>query len=382
VTAFVQRQPPLHVAASVLNRTQTTRLDFKGGGGGESEIRNGIMSGLTAAQSTGSRFSSTMTGGPSERRLVTPITDTASLQTAIGVWCQNLTQATEIYGDISSWCVIGYVTAISVVRSWISSPFFLHPTPICLFPPIPRMLFPFALIHLFHFAHLNLLSPSSCFRQYLILLVQYLASSPSLGPPLLTPSSSFLPSFLFFSPYTLSSFHSNKRDTSSVDDMSYLINTYCSTLNIFNDNIHAWDVSSVTRMQFTFCSAKAFNQPLAAWDMSSVDSIAAMFRYTGAFNQDLNAWDVSRVTSLVNTFFSATAFNQALDAWDVSRVTSMQNTFFEIDAFNQALASWDVSRVTDMSNTFYNAHAFDQALSSWDVSSVTHMHALFPVRPI
>jgi len=33
------------------------------------------------------------------------ITDSASLETAIGMWCQNLAQATGIYGDISTWCV-------------------------------------------------------------------------------------------------------------------------------------------------------------------------------------------------------------------------------------------------------------------------------------
>ena len=38
--------------------------------------------------------------------LATPITNSTSLQTAIGVWCQNLTRATENYGDISTWYVM------------------------------------------------------------------------------------------------------------------------------------------------------------------------------------------------------------------------------------------------------------------------------------
>ena len=34
-----------------------------------------------------------------------PITDSSSLRTAIGVWCQNSTYAADNYGDISTWCV-------------------------------------------------------------------------------------------------------------------------------------------------------------------------------------------------------------------------------------------------------------------------------------
>lgn len=42
---------------------------------------------------------------PSERLLVTPISDSVSLQIAIGAWCQNSANATATYGDISIWCV-------------------------------------------------------------------------------------------------------------------------------------------------------------------------------------------------------------------------------------------------------------------------------------
>ena len=101
-SAFAQMQL-LHAVASMTNRTPHTNPIA--GVGEEREKANSIEVGSTAALATGSRFSYFMVESPSARRLVTPITDSASLQTAIGVWCQNSAQATETYGDISTWCV-------------------------------------------------------------------------------------------------------------------------------------------------------------------------------------------------------------------------------------------------------------------------------------
>jgi hypothetical protein len=75
------------------------------GGEGKRDEEFSIGSGATVALATGSRFSFIIAGGPSERRLLTPITDTASLQTAIGAWCDDSQTAAEKYGDISTWCV-------------------------------------------------------------------------------------------------------------------------------------------------------------------------------------------------------------------------------------------------------------------------------------
>ena len=47
--------------------------------------------------------------------------------------------------------------------------------------------------------------------------------------------------------------------------------------NTFNENISAWDVSSVTDMQQMFYYASAFNQPLNNWDVSSVTFVGYIF---------------------------------------------------------------------------------------------------------
>ena len=150
--------------------------------------------------------------------------------------------------------------------------------------------------------------------------------------------------------------------------MSHLVES-CSTNSNFNDDIGAWDVSSVTDMESMFYRAFSFNQALAAWDVSSVTDMFYMFYDAQAFNQALAAWDVSSVTDMMHMFDSATVFNQALATWDVSSVTDMGGIFWYASAFNQPLATWDVSSVTSMGGMFYYAYAFNQVLC-WDMWGV------------
>jgi hypothetical protein len=104
--AFAQRQPPLHAEETIVsNRILREDLVAPSGEGGKNEGYS-IESDSTAALATGSRFRYTVTESPPERRLVTPITDTASLQTAIGEWCNRPFEAANTYGDISTWCDI------------------------------------------------------------------------------------------------------------------------------------------------------------------------------------------------------------------------------------------------------------------------------------
>ena len=162
-------------------------------------------------------------------------------------------------------------------------------------------------------------------------------------------------------------------DVSSVTTMGFLFDVATS----FNQDLSAWDVSSVTNMGFLFDGATSFNQNLSTWDVSSVTYMVRMFRGATSFNQDLSAWDVSSVTSMGRMFSHATSFNQDLSSWDVSSVISMGFLFDVATSFNQDLSTWDVSSVTYMSQMFQGATSFDQDLSAWDVSRVTDMSQMF-----
>jgi surface protein len=108
----------------------------------------------------------------------------------------------------------------------------------------------------------------------------------------------------------------------------------------FNQQLNAWDVSSVTNMKTMFRDASSFNQELNAWDVSSVTNMKTMFRDASSFNQELNAWNVSSVTDMGGMFLYASSFNQQLNAWDVSSVTSMYLMFRDASSFNQDLCPW------------------------------------------
>ena len=162
-------------------------------------------------------------------------------------------------------------------------------------------------------------------------------------------------------------------DLSRVTDMAGMF----WSATAFNQDIGAWNVSSVQYMSNMFLNARAFNQDIGAWNVSNVENMSAMFQVARAFNQDIGGWNVSNVENMSNMFWAARAFNQDIGGWNVSNVENMSNMFWAARAFNKDLGGWNVSSVQYMSSMFQDARAFNQDIGEWNVSNVENMTAMF-----
>ncbi len=150
----------------------------------------------------------------------------------------------------------------------------------------------------------------------------------------------------------------------------------------FNQDIEAWDVSSVENFSRMFAATDDFNQPLNSWDVSSAINLSRMFAFTeeiNSFNQPLNGWGtkLNGVTTMEGMFESAAAFNQDLNSWDVSTVQNFDRMFRTAILFNGNISSWTLTAADDMSQMFIGAQAFDSDITTWDVSNVTNMSGMF-----
>jgi len=145
----------------------------------------------------------------------------------------------------------------------------------------------------------------------------------------------------------------------------------------FNQDIGAWNVSSVTTMQWMFFGTP-FNQDIGNWDVSSVTNMEFMFSNSD-FNQDIGAWNVSSVTTMQWMFFG-TPFNQDIGNWDVSSVTTM-HLMFESSQFNQNISAWDVSSVTNMIGMLQGSQ-FNQDVGNWNINHGPSMEGIFFATPL
>jgi hypothetical protein len=100
-----------------------------------------------------------------------------------------------------------------------------------------------------------------------------------------------------------------------------------------------------------------------------------------AYNQDLSAWDVSSVRDM-RSMFQGSAYDQDLSAWDVSSVTHMSGMFQDVtlstanyDALLIAWAQLDVQNDVsfDAGSSTYSAAAADArqvliSVQAWDIT--------------
>ena len=152
-------------------------------------------------------------------------------------------------------------------------------------------------------------------------------------------------------------------------------------------HISKWDVSGVTDMTGLFATEAA----CAAWKArghSAKLDCSKLAPWTTPFNDDISAWDVSSVTSFRVMFAGASSFNQKLNSWDVSSSTNFEGMFAEASAFNQNLNSWrffvpehaataEEAEVVNMQEMFYGATSFNGDIRYWVVMSVRDFTYMF-----
>lgn len=126
-------------------------------------------------------------------------------------------------------------------------------------------------------------------------------------------------------------------DLSETTSCLYMF-AYCTSIETI-PNLAAWDVSTVTDMNYMFCEASKFNGDVGAWNVSNVTTMRGMFSTASVFNQNLNTWNVSKVTDMRALFSYAVRFNGNISSWDVSEVTTMQMMFTYAQRFDGNLGS-------------------------------------------
>ena len=104
-------------------------------------------------------------------------------------------------------------------------------------------------------------------------------------------------------------------------------------------------------------------------DLSQANSLYYMFYNADNMNNDLSAWDFSSITNMGQMFASADSFNQDISDWNTSNVTSMNSMFYNSLSFDQDLSDLDISSVTSMAAMFtasnLSTENYDSMLISW-----------------
>ena len=168
--------------------------------------------------------------------------------------------------------------------------------------------------------------------------------------------------------------------------------------NNSTDLVTTCDVSQFTSMRLAFYNNSTFNQDLSAWDTSSVTNMQYMFRgansltsltlpETGAvtnmyqmftLNSSITSVTLPKtgaVTDMSYMFYHAT--NLTSLTLQTGAVTYMRYMFNYATSFNQDIRAWNVDNVTDFNQMFAGATAMISAYSSTPNWSVVPSAAWF-----
>ena len=127
----------------------------------------------------------------------------------------------------------------------------------------------------------------------------------------------------------------------------------------FNDSrIIQWNVSEITRMEFTFAYATNFNQPIGGWNVSNVEFMTSMFNNATSFNQDISNWDITNVAYMDNFLTNG---NLSTNNYDALLTKWSELTLHNEININFGSSIYSYGEVTRLRKTIIDNY-------SWDIS--------------
>ena len=176
-------------------------------------------------------------------------------------------------------------------------------------------------------------------------------------------------------------------DTSNVEDMSSMFESYCpnvdiSTLNLDVD-VSNFNTGKVKNMQNMFAGSPFESLDLSRWDTKNVTNMLGMFLGMGILNSlDVSHFNTSKVTDMSYMFLRMFKLNALdLSSFDTSNVTNMSSMFSgDKNLTSLNVSNFNTSKVTDMSNMFASTGKLSSLnLSHFDTSNVTNMKNMFGI---